>query len=66
MQVQTRYSYEKKWTLTGEEDLLKIISDEVGNADVAGTLTYINEVIKNGKEITIGSCKFRKQQVQEK
>jgi len=60
MKIQTQYSYEKIWTDTKEEDLLKIILDEVGDADPKGTLLYIKETIKNGKTITVGSCKFRK------
>lgn len=60
MQIETKYSYEKIWTLTQESDLLKIIADEVGDADPAGTLLYIKESVKNGKELTVGSCKFRK------
>jgi hypothetical protein len=60
MQIETRYSYEKVYSLTQESDLLKIIADEVGDADPEGTLLYIKESIKNGKEITVGSCKFRK------
>ena len=63
MQIETRYNYEKIWTPTQERDLLKIIEEEVGNADVAGTLSYIKEAIKGGKEITVGSCKFRKKGV---
>ncbi len=60
MQIETKYSYEKTWSLTNEADLLKIIAEEVGDADPEGTLVYIKEVIKTGKEITVGSCKFRK------
>jgi len=60
MKIQTRYNYEQVWTLTQEKDLLKIIEEEVGDADVNGTLAYVKEAIKNGKEITVGSCKFRK------
>lgn len=59
MQIETKYSYEKTWSLTQEADLLKIIAEEVGDADPQGTLAYIKEVIKTGKEITVGSCKFR-------
>jgi len=59
VQVETRYSYEKIWTLTQERDLLKIIEEEVGDADCQATLLYIKEVIKDGKEIMVGSCKFR-------
>lgn len=63
MKIQTRYSYEKTWTLTQENDLLKIIEEETGSSEAArGTLVYIKEVVKNGKEITVGTCKFRLQQ----
>lgn len=60
MQIETQYSYEKTWTLTNEADLLKVITEEIGDADPEGTLKYIKEVVKTGKEISVGSCKFRK------
>ncbi len=60
MKIETRYNYEKIWQLTGEKDLLKIISEEVGDIDPQGTLSYVKESIENGKEISVGSCKFRK------
>jgi len=59
MKIQTQYHYEKIWTLTSEDDLLKIIEEEVGDADVKGTLAYIKEAIKGGKTISVGSCKFQ-------
>ncbi|MEO1953643.1 MAG: hypothetical protein ABGW74_02945 [Campylobacterales bacterium] len=59
MIIQTKYHYERVWSDTSEKDLLKIIEDEIGDIDTKGTLLYIKEAIKNGKEITIGSCKFR-------
>ena len=61
MNIQTQYSYEKTWTTTQEKDLLRIIEEEVGDADPQGTLAYIKEAIKSGKSISVGSCKFRKQ-----
>jgi hypothetical protein len=61
MNIQTQYSYEKIWTLTNEKDLLKIIEEEVGDT-TSGTLTYIKESLKNGKTISVGSCKFRELQ----
>ncbi len=61
MNIQTQYNYEKTWTRTKEEDLLKIIEEEIGDADPKGTLSYIKESIKNGKTISVGSCKFRKE-----
>lgn len=60
MRIETRYTYEKTWQLTGEKDLVRIIAEEVGDADPQGTLAYIKEVLKAGKEITVGDCKFRK------
>ena len=59
MKIQTQYNYEKIWTDTKEDDLLKIIEEEVGDADSKGTLIYIKDVIKTGKTISVGSCKFK-------
>jgi hypothetical protein len=62
MKIQTQYNYEKTWTTTQERELLKIIAEEVGDADPEGTLLYVKEVIKTGKVITVGSCKFKMEQ----
>jgi len=59
MNIQTQYGYEKTWTDTNEKDLLRIIEEEIGDADPKGTLTYVKEAIKGGKTISVGSCKFR-------
>ncbi len=59
MKIQTQYNYEKIWTTTNEADLLKIIEEEVGDADPKGTLAYVKEAIKGAKIITVGSCRFR-------
>ena len=59
MKIQTQYNYEKTWQDTSEKDLLRIIEEEVGDADPAGTLMYVKEAIKNTKVISVGSCKFR-------
>ncbi len=61
MNILTQYNYEKIWTVTKENDLLKIIEEEVGDADLKGTLLYIKSVITTGKTITVGSCKFKKE-----
>lgn len=61
MKIQTQYHYEKIWTTTTQNDLLKIIVEEVGDADPQGTLLYIKEAIKNSKVISVGSCKFREE-----
>ncbi len=59
MNIQTQYNYEKTWTTTKEQDLLRIIAEEIGDADPEGTLRYVKEAIKSGKTISVGSCKFR-------
>lgn len=60
MKIETQYNYEKTWKVTEEDDLLKIIAEEVGDADPKGTLKYIRDSIQNGKVILVGSCRFRK------
>lgn len=62
MIIQTQFHYEKTWSDTSEKDLIQIIIDEIGDVEPQGTLTYIKESVKNGKSITVGSCKFRKKQ----
>lgn len=59
MKIQTQYNYEKTWTNTSEKDLLRIINEEIGDADPEGTLSYVKEAIKSGKVISVGSCRFR-------
>ncbi len=60
MKIETRYYYEKVWRQTSEAEVLKIITEEIGDADSQGTLTYIKEAVKSGKSITVGDCKLRK------
>ncbi|MDF1874971.1 hypothetical protein JHD48_04405 [Sulfurimonas sp. SAG-AH-194-I05] len=57
--IQTQYSYETTWSDTSEKDLLRMIEEEIGDADPKGTLSYIQDAIKNGKVITVGSCRFK-------
>lgn len=59
MKVLTQYHYENKWTLTSEKDLHRMIEEEIGDADVAGTLVYVKEVLSKGKVMSIGTCKFK-------
>jgi len=59
MKIETKYNYEKSWTLTSQKDILKIIEEEIGDVDVQGVYDYITDVIKDGKETGVGSCKFR-------
>lgn len=66
MNIQTQYNYEKTWRTTSEQDLLKIIEEEIGDADPAGTLKYIKEAVKKGKVITVGGCRFKEERKDDK
>lgn len=59
MKIQTQYHYEKTWSDTSEKDLLRMIEEEIGDADPQGTLFYVKEAVKSGKVISVGDCKFR-------
>lgn len=59
MKIQTKYNYEKVWTMTSENDILKIIEEEVGSEGAQGVYTYLKEALKDGKEISVGACKFK-------
>jgi hypothetical protein len=61
MKIQTQYNYEKTWTRTNEADLLRMIEEEIGDADPKGTLAYVKDAIKGFKTITVGSCRFREE-----
>lgn len=59
MKVLTQYSYEKIWRPTTERDALRIIEEELGDADPKGTWAYIQTRIATGKTITVGECRFK-------
>lgn len=61
MTILTQYVYEKMWRPTSKADALKIIEEEIGDADPKGTLAYVKSAIKKGKVIIVGECRFRKQ-----
>lgn len=59
MIIQTQYNYEKVWNDTSREEILEIISQEIGDVDAEGTLEYIEHVCGEGRIISVGDCKFR-------
>ena len=60
MKIVTKYNYEKLWQETKEDDLLRMLKEEVGEDAAEGTLLYVKEVCEKGKSITVGSCEFKK------
>ncbi|WP_345993499.1 hypothetical protein [Sulfurimonas sp. HSL-1716] len=59
MKILTKYTYEKSWRQTKEQDLLRIIKEEIGEEGAEGTLAYVKDVCKKGRSITVGSCSFK-------
>ena len=59
MKILTQYVYEKTWRPTTEEDAVRIIEEEIGDADPKGTWKYVKEEISRGKTITVGECRFK-------
>ena len=61
MQLLTRYVTETRWVPTRMEDALRIVEEEAGSADPKGVLEYILDATKNGKVITVGTCRFKQE-----
>ncbi len=56
--IYTQYIYEKKWQKTSQKDALRMIEEEMPEADAESTLKYIISQIEKGKTITLGECRF--------
>ena len=56
--IYTQHIYEKKWKKTTQKDALRMIEEEMPDADAEGTLKYIISQIDKGKIITLGECRF--------
>ena len=59
MALYTQYTYEKKWTKTSQKEALRMISEEMPEANAEGTLAYIMVEISKGRVITLGECRFK-------
>ena len=59
MDIYTQYTYEKKWMKTSQKDALRMIEEEMPDADADGTLKYILAEIQKGKTVTLGECRFK-------
>ena len=59
MDIYSQYTYEKKWMKTSQKDALRMIEEEMPEADADGTLKYILAEIQKGKTITLGECRFK-------
>jgi len=59
--IYTQYTYEKKWLKTSQKDALRMIEEEMPETDAEGTLKYILAEIQKGKTITLGECRFKRE-----
>ena len=57
--ILTQFLHEKRWVPTTRSDALKLIVEEMPQADAEGTLAYILSEVKKGKSITLGECRFK-------
>ena len=57
----TQYVKETRWVPTRREDAVRIIKEEAGDADPEGVLAYVIEATRNGKTVTVGTCRFRQE-----
>ena len=58
VEIYTQYTYEKKWTKISIKEALRMIAEEMPEADVEGTLAYILAETTKGKTVTLGECRF--------
>ncbi|MDQ7084247.1 MAG: hypothetical protein Q9M36_04635 [Sulfurovum sp.] len=58
MDIYTQYNYEKKWMKTSSKDALRMIEEEMPQTDAQGILDYIISELKQGKKVTLGTCRF--------
>jgi hypothetical protein len=63
MDIFTQYTYEKKWLKTSPKDALRMIEEEMPEADGEGTLAYIMSELKKDRIVTLGTCKFKSKKV---
>ncbi len=61
MQLLTQYITENRWVPTNEKDALRIVAEEVGDADPKGVLAYVLEATKDGSVVTVGTCRFKQE-----
>jgi len=59
VEIYTQYIYERTWQRTSQKDALRMIEEEMPEADAKGTLDYILKEIQKGKTITLGECRFK-------
>ena len=59
MKFQTQYTYETKWSPTKEDELLRIIKEELKDVEPEGVLSYLKDELKKKKVITVGNCRVR-------
>ena len=60
MKFLTQFYYEKIWSKASEKEVLRLIQDEFPDIPPEETFKYVEHECKQGKTITIGECRFKK------
>ena len=60
MKFLTQFYYEKTWTKASEKEVLRLIKEEFPDIPAEDTFAYVESECKKGKVITIGECRFKK------
>ena len=60
MKFLTQFHYEKVWSKATAKEVLQLIQDEFPDIPAEGTYMYVESECKKGKTVTIGECRFKK------
>jgi len=66
MKFLTQFYYEKTWSQVDEKEVLRLISDEFPEVPAKDTLVYVESECKKGKTVSIGECRFKAFEQEEK
>jgi len=60
MKFLTQFYYEKTWTKVSAREAMKLIQDEFPDIPAEYTFEHIEQECEKGKTVTIGECRFKK------
>ncbi len=60
MKFLTQFYYEKTWSKATAKEVLQLIQDEFPDIPAEGTFEHVLKECEKGKTVTIGECRFKK------
>lgn len=64
MKFLTQFYYEKTWSKATAKEVLQLIQNEFPDIPAEGTFTYVESECEKGKTVTIGECRFKKDEAE--